>query len=95
MPLSAAQNGLRLQLEQTFAFIQKMGTPTDVIGRGPSPDEIKKRKAKLMAVAIHTYAIQALVISQGGGVISGVAITPAGPYPVLGTCLVSTTGVCT
>lgn len=91
MPLSAAQNGLRLQLEAALETVENLGLQV----KEATPEQLRQQKAALMAVAIHTYAIQALVLSQGGGIVSGVAITPAGPYPVLGSCIVSTTGVCT
>jgi hypothetical protein len=89
MPLSAAQTGLRLQLEQTLAYIEKMGSSPG----NPSPEQIRKKKASLLAMAIHTYALQAQVQAFGGGGVVGVAYVAGVPAPVVGTCAVAVSGV--
>lgn len=88
MALSASVIGLELALKNCFSVIEAEG-----LSRGAaSPDDLRAKKARLMADAIHTYTRAALVTTNGTGWVTGLCYTAAGVGSVFGTCMVNSTG---
>lgn len=85
MALAAAKPKLKIDIERMLKELEDLGQNGSI-----SPDEIRAKKAQMLADAIHAYVTSAIVTtSNGTGAIIGVS--PTGP--VTGTAvLVSAVG---
>lgn len=79
MPLSAAKPKLKIDIERMLKELEDLGQSGKT-----TPDEIRAKKAQMLADAIHAYVTAATVqTSNGTGAIIGAS--PAGP--VTGTAV--------
>ena len=80
MPLSAAKPKLKIDIQRMLKEIEDLGQN----GRS-SPEEIRAKKAQMLADAIHAYVTAATVqTSNGFGGIIGVS--PTGPVTGTAVC---------
>ena len=89
MPLQAAFPTLQSDIEAAFKKMRDAAQAD-----GDTSDQVIAQVARDLAIAIHSFTLQAVVVANGGGGITGVAapLAPAGAAPVVGAAVVTVSG---
>ena len=89
MPLQAAFPTLQSDIEAAFKKMRDAAQAD-----GDTSDKVIAQLARDLAIAIHSYTLQAQVIAYGGGPATGVAapLAPVGAAPVVSAAVVMVSG---
>lgn len=89
MPLQAAFPTLQSDIEAAFKKMRDAAQAD-----GDTSDKVIAQLARDLALAIHAYTLQAVVVANGGGGVTGVAapLAPAGAAPIVGAAVVTVSG---
>lgn len=89
MPLQAAFPTLQSDIEAAFKKMRDAAQAD-----GDTSDKVIAQLAADLAIAIHSYTLQAVVVANGGGATTGVAapLAPTGAAPVVGAAVVTVSG---
>ena len=93
MPLQSAFPGLQADIEAAFKKLRDSAKAAAVDGKDNS-DAVIAQVSMDLAIAIHSYVMQAQVVVSGGGVVTGIAgpLAPVGACPIVGGAVTSSTG---
>ena len=95
MPLSAAVAGLQQDIKKAFDDKRKAMEEKDSKFVAAERDAINAKFYAALAQAIHSYVLQAQVVSSGGGPVTGMSApvpTPAGSAAVVAVATVTSSG---
>ena len=95
MPLSAAVIGLQQDIKKAFDEKREAMEAKETAFVPAERDAINAKFYAALAQAIHTYTLQATVITSGGGPVTGIAApvpTPAGSAAVIAGAVVTSSG---
>ena len=89
MPLSAAFPTLQSDIEAAFKKMRDAAQAD-----GDTSDKVIAQLSRDLALAIHSYTLQAVVVANGGGPATGVAapLAPTGAAPVVSAAVVTVSG---
>ena len=93
MPLQSAFPALQADIEAAFKKLRDSAKQA-ATKEGDNSDEVIAQVSMDLAMAIHSYVMQAQVVVTGGGVVTGVAgpLAPVGACPIVGGAVTSSTG---
>ncbi len=95
MPLSAAVAGLQQDIKKAFDDKREAMEAKDSAFVPAERDAINAKFYAALAMAIHSYVLQATVVTSGGGPVTGVAApvpSPAGSAAVVAAAVVTSSG---
>lgn len=89
MPLQAAFPTLQSDIQSAFKNMVDAAQAD-----GDTSDAVIAKLAAELALAIHMYTLQAVVVANGGGGVTGVAapLAPTGAAPIVGAAVVMVSG---